>query len=155
MHRRGALTFSVAALLFCGSLACAPDGLELEAARQAVLTTTQINGSGLPAKTVVFTYDDGPDEHTLELAHYLADNGIHATFFVNGRRFCKTMAADGTCAVPVDTRACDDGMSQAPVTNPKYYPESILDQVIALGHRVGNHSQDHCHLKMQTNAVDL
>src|SRR3954454_18486031 len=56
-----------------------------------VLAETAIKGDALPTKTVVFTYDDGPDEHTLELAQYLADSGIHATFFVNGRRICKTM----------------------------------------------------------------
>ena len=61
---------------------------------EPVLTTAQINGSGLPAKTVVLTYDDGPDDHTLELAHYLADQGVRATFFVNGKRLM-TRSVDG------------------------------------------------------------
>jgi peptidoglycan/xylan/chitin deacetylase (PgdA/CDA1 family) len=43
----------------------------------------------------VLTYDDGPDEHTLELAHFLADNGVHATFYINGRRICKVFDASG------------------------------------------------------------
>jgi peptidoglycan/xylan/chitin deacetylase (PgdA/CDA1 family) len=103
----------------------------------------------------VLTYDDGPDDHTLELAHYLADNGVRATFFVNGRRFCKSFGADGKCTTPQDTRACDNGGSQAPVTAPKYYPESWLDEVQALGHRIANHTQDHCHLLGETNMANL
>src|SRR5260370_41546099 len=43
----------------------------------------------------------------------------------------------------------------AVVYNPKYYPESILDEVIALGHRIANHSQDHCHLTSETVASDM
>jgi MYXO-CTERM domain-containing protein len=118
------------------------------------LTTGQINGSALPAKAVVFTFDDGPDEHTMELAHYLADNGIHATFFMNGRRFCATMDASGNCMTPQETRACI-GDEQAAVAAPKYYPESLIDELLALGHRVGNHTQDHCHLPGQTNVANL
>src|SRR6185295_655839 len=112
-------------------------------------------GAALPAKTVVLTYDDGPDEHSSELAHFLAENGIHATFFVVGRRFCKAFDAAGVCTTPGDTRRCDDGLSQAPVAAPKYYPESYLDELLSLGHRVGNHTQDHCHLRQQTNVADL
>jgi MYXO-CTERM domain-containing protein len=123
--------------------------------RQPVLGTTQINGDSLPPKTVVFTYDDGPDEHTLELAQYLHDQGIHATFFTNGRRYCKEFDSSGNCTTPWDTLACDNGLSQAPVTNPKHYPESNIDLVLALGHRIGNHSQDHCHLTQETNASDF
>jgi peptidoglycan/xylan/chitin deacetylase (PgdA/CDA1 family) len=126
-----------------------------ESQENAVLTAGQLNGDSLPNKTVVFTFDDGPDEHTLELAQYLNEQGVRATFFINGRRLCKTMGPDGTCMVPQDTRACNDGQMQAAVQNPKYYPESLLDQVLALGHRLGNHSQDHCHLPGQTNATDL
>jgi MYXO-CTERM domain-containing protein len=118
------------------------------------LTTGQINGSNLPAKTVVLTYDDGPDEHTLELARYLSEQGVKATFFVNGRRFCKTFDGNGVCTEPQDTRPCI-GAPQAPVTNPKYYPESLLDEVRNLGHRIANHTQDHCHLPGQTNAPNL
>src|SRR5580765_7737595 len=95
--------------LCCAALAgCAPNAEPPQAIVEPVLTTGQINGSGLPAKTVVLTYDDGPDEHTLELAHYLTDQGVHATFFVNGRRFCKTFDASGACTTAQETRACDN-----------------------------------------------
>jgi len=117
-----------------------------------VLTTAQINGSSLPAKTVVLTYDDGPDDHTLELAHYLADQGVRATFFVNGKRFCKTFDGEGKCTTPQDTRPCTNGQMQAAVTNPKYYPEAWLDEVQSLGHRIANHTQDHCHMPGQNMA---
>lgn len=121
---------------------------------QAVLQNNNIFGNNLPAKTVVLTYDDGPDEHTLDLAHYLKDQGIVATFFVNGKRFCKTWSGD-LCTEPVETRACNDGKEQAPVTTPIRYHESILDEVIALGHRIGNHTTDHCHLDGQKDPEDF
>lgn len=120
-------------------------------AQQPVLTEGAVFGEGLPAKTVILTYDDGPDEHTLELAQYLADNEIFVTFFINGRRICKTLATDGTCLVPMDTRACDNGLAQAPVDTPVYYPESLLHEIVLLGHRIANHTVDHCHLPAQDN----
>lgn len=121
---------------------------------QPVLTTSNIYGGGLPSKTVVLTYDDGPDEYTLELAQYLNQQGIKATFFINGNRFCKVWSGD-VCTQPVETRACNDGRSQAPVQNRIYYPESILDELIALGHRIGNHTTDHCHLDRQDDPEDF
>jgi peptidoglycan/xylan/chitin deacetylase (PgdA/CDA1 family) len=127
----------------------------LGTAAQPILGGTEIHGDSLPPKTVVFTYDDGPDEHTLELAQYLHEQGIHATFFTNGRRFCKLFDGSGNCISPWDTLPCDDGLSQAPVANPIYYPESELDRVLALGHRIANHSQDHCHLSQETNFSDF
>lgn len=45
----------------------------------------QLNGSELPAKTVVLTFDDGPGPRTQELAEYLASEGIKGTFFINGK----------------------------------------------------------------------
>jgi peptidoglycan/xylan/chitin deacetylase (PgdA/CDA1 family) len=137
--------------------ACTEDqlGLEIEAHEREVLTSGQLNGNALPARTVVLTYDDGPDEHTLELARYLNENGVRATFFVNGRRFCKTVDAEGKCTSAPDTRPCNNGQSQAGVAMPKYYPESLLDELVALGHRIGNHTQDHCHLGAQSNVADL
>lgn len=125
-----------------------------EFVQQPVLMDGNIYGGALPNKTVVLTYDDGPDEHTLELAQYLNQQGIQATFFVNGRRFCKVWNGD-VCAQPMDTRTCNDGQSQAPVASPIYYPESILDQLTALGHRIGNHTTDHCHLTGQDVPADF
>src|SRR5688572_16338621 len=129
---------------------CTNEMVDLEVLQQEAITGGQINGSALPAKTVVLTYDDGPDEHTMALAQYLKDEGIRATFFVNGRRFCKTMDETGKCLTPQDTRRCTNGQMQAGVTNPKYYPEAMLGQLVAMGHRIANHTQDHCHMNGQS-----
>jgi peptidoglycan/xylan/chitin deacetylase (PgdA/CDA1 family) len=47
------------------------------------LSTDGIHGDTLPAKTIVFTFDDGPASRTGELSTYLKGQGIKATFFVN------------------------------------------------------------------------
>lgn len=47
-------------------------------------TSHQLLGRDLPDKTIALTFDDGPGERTLELAHYLHDRNIRATFFVVG-----------------------------------------------------------------------
>jgi peptidoglycan/xylan/chitin deacetylase (PgdA/CDA1 family) len=63
-----------------------------------------IKGPDLPRKTLCLTYDDGPGEtegdgpgaRTTELAHFLCDAGIPATFFVVGRhanRYPESIAA--------------------------------------------------------------
>jgi MYXO-CTERM domain-containing protein len=143
------MAVSAAGWIGCGS----STGNPFEIASEP-LTTGQVYGNNLPARTVVLSYDDGPDEHTLPLARYLNQEGVKATFFVNGRRFCKTFDANGVCTTPQETRPCI-GAPQAAVQNPKYYPESLLDELQALGHRIANHSQDHCHLPQQTNAENL
>ena len=51
----------------------------------AALSTTPFSGHNLPPKTLALTFDDGPGVRTSELSHYLAANGIHAAFFVNGK----------------------------------------------------------------------
>jgi peptidoglycan/xylan/chitin deacetylase (PgdA/CDA1 family) len=119
------------------------------------LAAKSINGNALPPKTIILTYDDGPDEHTLELASFLNASGIHATFFINGRRMCKQMDESGGCVAPRDTHPCADGQSQAFVEHPKFYPESLLDELIDLGHHIGNHSEDHCHLTAERSAANL
>ncbi len=115
----------------------------------------QLFGESLPPMTVVLTYDDGPDESTLPIARYLQSEGLSVTFFVNGGRFCKQADAAGNCLQPMETRPCDDGRAQAAVTTPRYYPESLLDELQALGHRIGNHTQSHCHLTKQTDPEHL
>jgi peptidoglycan/xylan/chitin deacetylase (PgdA/CDA1 family) len=44
-----------------------------------------LNGAALSPGTLCLTYDDGPGPHTAELAHYLWEERIPATFFVIGR----------------------------------------------------------------------
>src|SRR5262249_12958568 len=72
-----------------------------------------------------------------------------------GRRICRMADGDGNCVAPAETRPCNDKREQAKVAAPKQYPEKWLDEVLALGHRIGNHTQDHCHLPGQTNVADM
>lgn len=145
----------VAGALALSVLACS-GAIELPAERSSrPLVAAQLHGDALPARTVVLTYDDGPDEHTLTLARYLAGQGIPATFFVNGRRFCASLDAQGGCLAPQPSRPCADGRSQAAVSAPRHYPESLLDELVALGHGLANHSQDHCHLLAETDPANL
>ncbi len=44
-----------------------------------------ITGAGLPDRTLVLTYDDGPGPNTLPIAEYLRAKNITATFFVIGK----------------------------------------------------------------------
>jgi peptidoglycan/xylan/chitin deacetylase (PgdA/CDA1 family) len=49
-----------------------------------MFSTQPITGADLPDGHLVLTYDDGPGPDTLEVAEYLAEMGIEATFFVVG-----------------------------------------------------------------------
>ena len=143
------------AIAACAALAgCADSEPPVAVSEYSVLMEGNIFGGALQNKQVVLTFDDGPDEYTLELAQYLNDEGISAIFFINGRRFCKTWSGT-VCTEPMETRPCNDGQSQAPVDNPIYYPETLLDEIIALGHRIGNHTTDHCHLNGQDDPEDF
>ncbi len=46
---------------------------------------TSFNGADLPAKTLCLTFDDGPGNDTIEIARFLFEQGIRATFFVVGK----------------------------------------------------------------------
>ncbi|MCE5267643.1 MAG: polysaccharide deacetylase family protein [Planctomycetaceae bacterium] len=50
-----------------------------------MLCDQDLNGGHLPQRTVALTFDDGPGPHTRELARFLYENCIQATFFVIGR----------------------------------------------------------------------
>lgn len=76
----------------------------------------------LPPKTVVLTYDDGPDIHTLALAKYLAGKAVTATFFVNGCRF-------------------EDQSSHC--ENTTKMDKNVLATLVSYGHRIANHSETH------------
>lgn len=43
------------------------------------------NGADLPAKTLCLTFDDGPGIYTSDIARFLFENNIQATFFVVGK----------------------------------------------------------------------
>ena len=50
-----------------------------------MFTTQSLSGNGLPPKTLCFTFDDGPGSNTLDIARYLYEECIPATFFVFGK----------------------------------------------------------------------
>lgn len=93
-----------------------------------------IYGSSLPERHVALTYDDGPDVRTLDLATYLRDSGVKATFFING------------CMI-AGQPACPEHSRQVPA--------STLNQLVSLGHRLANHTQTHVVLPGQTGSVVL
>lgn len=113
---------------------------------QLSLSAFGMQGDALPQDALILTYDDGPAAHTLAIASYLAARQISAVFFVNGRRFCNVPSRDLSCPELPAPRRCGDGGSQQPDPRPRYYPESVLDDLLRLGHRLGNHTQTHCHL---------
>ena len=113
-----------------------------------------LTGNLLPAKTLVLTYDDGPDEHTLEIARFLGEFDIPATFFINGRRFCKNFEPESNkCLDSVAPSPCLNDHLQDKTPSPIYYSESILDEIISLGHTIANHTQNHCNLAEESLPV--
>lgn len=51
----------------------------------AIVSERQLMGGELPEKSISLTFDDGPGPRTLELSEYLAAEGVHGTFFINGK----------------------------------------------------------------------
>jgi len=88
----------------------------------------QLDGRGFPDHVLALTWDDGPDANTLRLADYLASRRVAATFFV------------------VDEWAGD--LSEEPGRGPHEFETGyayipILGDLVALGHRLGNHTANH------------
>lgn len=84
----------------------------------------QIYGCNV-AGTIAITFDDGPSKYTNQLLDILAQNGVKATFFVNGDNF--------------------DKIQDAP------YPD-IVRRMVADGHQIGSHTWKHVDLNLQTTA---
>jgi peptidoglycan/xylan/chitin deacetylase (PgdA/CDA1 family) len=87
-----------------------------------------LRGAGFPDGVIALTWDDGPDVHTRELARFLHEQHVSGTFFV--------------------VSSWVEGLSEEPgfgrtklATGYAYQP--VLAELIALGHRVGNHSKNH------------
>jgi peptidoglycan/xylan/chitin deacetylase (PgdA/CDA1 family) len=88
----------------------------------------QIDGRAFPDHVLALTWDDGPDENTLRLADYLASEHISGTFFV----------------VHEWASAISEEPGRGPYefeTGYMYLP--ILGDLVALGHRLGNHTANH------------
>jgi peptidoglycan/xylan/chitin deacetylase (PgdA/CDA1 family) len=62
------------------------------------LRSALYSGGSLPTKTLSWTVDDGPNASTVEIAQYLADQGIPTTFFVLGRQLTGTASYDSWLA---------------------------------------------------------
>lgn len=97
----------------------------------------------LPTGNFVLTFDDGPTDATLPIAQYLHDEGIRATFFVEGTHGLGQgpLAGDpnpitGYCSSAPGRHA---GQAVCDPNSSSY----ILAQLVALGHSVGNHTVDH------------
>lgn len=110
-------------------------------------TDSQISGQALPPYTLVLTYDDGPDgdapdgeSQTVKLAQWLHNQGIRATFFLNGCRFQGTPKPTyytGNCLPTWGTESPD-----------------IVGTLLDLGHRIGNHTHDHSDLEWNVSAPE-
>lgn len=89
------------------------------------LTQAQLFGTSLPNKVLALTFDDGPGARAGELSTYLKNQGIRATFFINGARVNAT-ALPNPNGVTVTPNAM-----------------AMLQQIVADGHLVANHTTTH------------
>ncbi len=96
--------------------------------RHSSVSADPINGQAFPDRVLALTWDDGPDVHTVELARYLQSERVSATFFVVNEWQPKISSDPGEGRYTFHT-----GYKHIPV----------LGDLVALGHRVGNHSQNH------------
>jgi peptidoglycan/xylan/chitin deacetylase (PgdA/CDA1 family) len=102
-----------------------------EAPRAATAPPTpraQIDGRAFPDHVLALTWDDGPDAHSLALATYLHAERVSATFFV---------VSDWVAGLSSDPGA-GRGVFQT-----GYARIPILQELVRLGHRVGNHTLNH------------
>ncbi|MEO7331614.1 MAG: polysaccharide deacetylase family protein, partial [Minicystis sp.] len=88
----------------------------------------QLDGRAFPDKVIAFTWDDGPDVHTRELAEYLAAENVSGTFFVVGEWDEQLSSEPGKGSHVFET-----GAQSLP----------ILGDLVELGHRLGNHTLNH------------
>ncbi len=66
---------------------------EGETRQDHLVIESQLRGATLPEKVIHLTFDDGPGARTRELADYLAEQNIVATFFINGTSLSTQRAA--------------------------------------------------------------
>lgn len=118
---------SLLAACSAGELGSTPaqqtDGTIICTGAQA-LSAASFTGASLGAKQIAFTFDDGPGSRTLELSAYLKAQGIRAAFFINGHCF---------------------GQGN-PCGNPGLSPAQVFTQLVADGHIIANHTQEHLDL---------
>lgn len=123
MSRSAFRRAAIAAVL--ASAACVvetePEGLEIagESDEAALTSSAQLRGDAMADKTLSLTFDDGPGDRTEELADYLAEQRIVATFFINGWQ----LNAQGK-----------DGVA---------LKQHHIDAIVRGGHILANHTQNH------------
>ena len=105
--------------------AIADAGGNVDAGRR---TRARIDGSDFPDHVIALTWDDGPDSDTLELAKLLSKNDASATFFVVAEWNKELSEEPG------------EGIN---VFHTGHRALPILQQLVALGHRIGNHTAHH------------
>jgi peptidoglycan/xylan/chitin deacetylase (PgdA/CDA1 family) len=88
----------------------------------------QLDGRAFPDKVLALTWDDGPDARTLDLARFLRRHRVSGTFFVVAR---------WTPGV-----SSDPGEGEG-VFATGYESLPVLGDLVALGHRLGNHTEHH------------
>jgi peptidoglycan/xylan/chitin deacetylase (PgdA/CDA1 family) len=121
----------------------AATSVPLPSAGPSVATTIprpQLHGHDFPDKVLALTWDDGPDEGTLELARYLSHEKISSTFFVVGTWVAGLSSDPGTGRHVFET-----GHVAIPV----------LGELVRLGHRVANHTLNHVRLDTAPPATVL
>lgn len=78
------------------------------------MLTESATNLNIPDGTIALTYDDGPGGQTIDIAKFLAEMKVRATFFLIGRLI-------------------------------EHHPKAV-EELIDLGHGVGNHTFSHPHL---------
>ena len=98
----------------------------------------QLDGRSFPDHVLALTWDDGPDANTLRLADYLASHRVSATFFV-----VDEWSGDLSAEPGIGPHEFETGYAFIP----------ILGDLVALGHRLGNHTANHVLLASAKAAV--
>lgn len=136
--RRARLPLATVFLLAAASLSCEgpPEGdpnadEPIEVQDQALITNPQIDFSPqpsyLPPKTIVLTFDDGPDStNTVKVLDILKKNGLKATFFLNTNNYTDVEHDPGA--------------------------QNLIKRMAKEGHEIGNHTVHHPNITGLTSA---
>ncbi len=118
------LALSLAAIAHAGCSKSGAAPAENDCTASQALTNGVLTGASMPLKSLALTFDDGPGARTIELSQYLKSQGIRAGFFVWGQ----AVKNDGSGS-------------------------SVLEQLIADGHLIANHTETHRSLTQHQPAV--